>query len=203
MSDGTLYIELMDIDEIQFADLNPKEHDIGELHESVNRFGAMEPPMIDEATGKLIVGHGRVTTYRQKKAMGEAPPIDIEVRGDRWYCPVIRGSSFDDPITALAYLIADNFLTESMGWRPKELREVLATIRDNSDLELRGTGFDNEYLELLYKDAINPREPNDSGKGIEYVIIKLRCNENYFSEVWQAVGDMLAENPQWHVAMEE
>ena len=38
---------------------NPKDHDIGAISRSVNRFGFTAPVIIDERTGYLAAGHGR------------------------------------------------------------------------------------------------------------------------------------------------
>ncbi len=44
------YTKLSDIAE---ADVNPKDHDIGAIHESMNRFGFTSPLLMNEATDAL------------------------------------------------------------------------------------------------------------------------------------------------------
>ena len=39
---------------------NPKGHDLGELHGMIARFGYVMPMLIDEGTGRLVAGHGRL-----------------------------------------------------------------------------------------------------------------------------------------------
>ncbi len=52
------------LDSIICDERNSKDHDVGEISKSVSRFGFVEPLIIDERTGKLVAGHGRLKTLR-------------------------------------------------------------------------------------------------------------------------------------------
>ena len=142
------YTKLSDIAE---ADVNPKDHDIGAIHESMNRFGFTSPLLMNEATGKLVAGHGRVEALTQKKQFNEDPPANINVDEDGdWLIPIIRGVSFKDENEAQAYLLADNRLVELGGWNTNVLLEELEKLAETSDLS--GTGFDQADIQQMYDD---------------------------------------------------
>ncbi len=142
------YTKLSDIAE---ADVNPKDHDIGAIHESMNRFGFTSPLLMNEATGKLVAGHGRVEALTQKKQFNEDPPANIKVDEDGdWLIPIIRGVSFKDENEAQAYLLADNRLVELGGWNTNVLLEELEKLAEATDLS--GTGFDQADIQQMYDD---------------------------------------------------
>lgn len=57
-------IVYMPLDKIPAADRNPKAHDLGALVVAIATFGYAEPGLLDERTGKLIGGHGRLEALR-------------------------------------------------------------------------------------------------------------------------------------------
>jgi len=154
-------IEYTKLSDIAEADVNPKDHDIGAIHESMNRFGFTSPLLMNEATGKLVAGHGRVEALRQKKQFGEEPPKNIEVNDKDWLVPIIRGVYFDNEEEAQAYLLADNRLTELGGWNTTALVEELQKLAESSSLE--GTGFDDADLNALMEEyESNSEDGSDS-----------------------------------------
>tara|TARA_B100000287_G_scaffold432953_1_gene493493 strand:- start:804 stop:1451 length:648 start_codon:yes stop_codon:yes gene_type:complete len=140
------------LSEIQEADRNVKDHDIGSIHESMNRFGFTSPLLLNETTGKLVAGHGRIEALKQKKQFNEPAPANIKVddeSGD-WLVPVIRGVSFKSEEEAQAYLLADNRLVELGGWDTGALIEELEKIAEETSLQ--GTGFDEADIQAMYED---------------------------------------------------
>jgi hypothetical protein len=142
------YIPLADIVE---ADNNPKDHDIGQIYQSIKRFGFTQPIMMNENTGKLLAGHGRLQTLQTMKDAGEKLPNRIKEKDGDWLVPVLKGISFEDDMEAQAYLIADNRLTELGGWNTGDLVESLQEMIENG-LDLDGIGYDFEDLENLVLD---------------------------------------------------
>ena len=98
-------LEYVKLHEIEEADVNPKDHDIGEIYMSMKRFGFTEPPVRNETTGKLVAGHGRIETL--KVLEGEditKPPTNIKLDEEgNWLIPVIAGIHFesDDEIGSI------------------------------------------------------------------------------------------------------
>jgi len=136
--------------EIEFADSNPKDHDIGGLHQSFNRFQFLNALIENKTTGKLVAGHGRLETLRQKKQFGEAPPENIVVDEDgEWLVP-ITPVEFKSDEEAQAYLLADNRLLELGAWDTPKLLEELENLAKNSSLD--GTGFDEGDIQAMYDE---------------------------------------------------
>ena len=141
-------IQYLPLSEIVEADSNPKDHDIGQIYQSIKRFGFTQPIMMNENTGKLLAGHGRLQTLQQMKQAGEKTPNRIKEKDDEWLVPVLKGISFEDDMEAQAYLIADNRLTELGGWNTGELVETLQDLIEGG-LDLDGVGYDFDDLESM------------------------------------------------------
>ena len=139
------YIPLADIVE---ADINPKDHDIGQIYQSIKRFGFTQSIMMNENTGKLLAGHGRLQTLQQMKQGGEKVPARIKEKDGQWLVPVLKGIAFEDDMEAQAYLIADNRLTELGGWNTGELVDTLQELVEGG-LSLDGVGYDFDDLETM------------------------------------------------------
>tara|TARA_R100000329_G_scaffold139840_1_gene121860 strand:+ start:1622 stop:2290 length:669 start_codon:yes stop_codon:yes gene_type:complete len=151
-------IKYENLDDIIQADTNPKDHDLGVLYQSMKRFGFTNPIIINESTGKLLAGHGRLQTLKMMRDNGEKAPDRIEVEldtGDEtieyWHVPVLYGVSIENLAEAQAYLIADNRLTELGGWKPMDLMENLSEILEETG-NLDGTGYDLDDVETILSD---------------------------------------------------
>ena len=123
--DESIRIEYLPLSALLKAPRNPKDHDIRLLHDSFSRFGFVEPIAINETTGRLVAGHGRLEALQEAKAEGDLPPKRIEVRDGDWFVPVLRGIAFDNDEEAEAYLVVSNQATTAGGWDEKALAELL------------------------------------------------------------------------------
>ena len=155
-----IHIEYRNIKEISGADLNPKDHDIGAIYQSIKRFGFTQPIMMNEKTGKLLAGHGRLQTLQTLKDAGEKVPNRIKEKDGEWLVPVLKGISFEDDNEAQAYLIADNRLTELGGWNTGELVDELERLIQ-AGLDLDGIGYDFDDLETMVSDMESRFEVED------------------------------------------
>ena len=151
-------VEYINLNDIVEADSNPKDHDLGVLYQSMQRFGFTNPIIMNESTGKLLAGHGRLQTLQMMKDNGEDAPKRIDVvkdieddRIETWYVPVLYGVSIDNVSEAQAYLIADNRLTELGGWKPMDLMDSLTEILEETG-NLDGTGYDLDDVETILGD---------------------------------------------------
>lgn len=144
-------IDYVPLSEIVGADNNPKDHDIGQIYQSIKRFGFTSPVMMNENTGKLLAGHGRLETLQTMKSAGEKAPDRIKEEDGEWLVPVLKGISFEDEMEAQAYLIADNQLTNLGGWNTANLVDNLQELV-TSGFSLDGIGFDLDDLETLVLD---------------------------------------------------
>lgn len=140
-------LRYMRIDAVHAADINPKRHRLEDIKSSVRRFGMVSPAVMNEATGKLVVGHGRVTAT--KALMDAQEPMPSRVTADEdgmWMVPILVVNFANDD-EARAYLIADNRMTELGGWDTNELLAELHYL-DSIDAAV-GIGWSVEELAKL------------------------------------------------------
>ena len=182
-------IEYIPLTKLQRWPRNPKGHDLGALTESVTRFGYTEPLVIDETSGRIVAGHGRLDLLQHLKASGAQAPERIRTEDGDWLIPVIRGIAFENEREAEAYLVAANRVQERGGWDYPDLADVLADLAATQGLQ--GTGFDGDDLDAMLKD-LNPPEtrgerhierwevpdalwPSDNEWGVPLLDIKLQA----------------------------
>ncbi len=131
---------------------NARVHDQKQIHQiklSIKTFGFNVPVLID-ATGKLIAGHGRLLAARQL-GLTEVPTILIDHLSEA---------------QRRAFMIADNKLTENAEWDLQLLGEQL---RDLSllalDFDIEITGFETGEIDLMIggseSGATSDRDPAD------------------------------------------
>jgi hypothetical protein len=155
------WVEYVPLGEVVPADDNPKDHDADLLDGSVRDFGFVEPPQLDERTGKLIAGHGRIEALQRAEANGPPegyegawPPegVAVDHREGRWYLPVVRGWASRDDMQAKAYLIVANQSTIKPGWKPRPLAEFLHDLEQGA-VQLERLGFDEAGYDMLLQET--------------------------------------------------
>lgn len=154
-------IVYMPLDELVAADRNPKAHDEPLIEGAISRFGFIEPIVLDERTGKLVAGHGRLDDLRRREAAGletaagRIPEGIVVGRDGRWQAPVVRGWESVDDVDAHAAGVALNRVGEAGGWKKDELYAMLDEFRASSTEDedlLLGLGFDGADLDAMLAD---------------------------------------------------
>lgn len=156
----------MPLDGVLRADRNPKRHDAALIRKSIGKFGVVETPALDERTGKLVAGHGRLNEWERARAAGENPPDGVQVVDGDWHVPISRGWASRDDAEADAYLLVSNRSTELGGWDGPELAGLLTDV--TSDGLLDYTGFTEDDLATLLggnDDEDDPIADTDSDPG--------------------------------------
>lgn len=144
-------IEYIAIDVLPPADRNAKGHDDALIGASMDRFGFIEPCLLDERTHQLVAGHGRRERLIAKRDAGEDPPEGIVVHDGMWTVPVVRGWSSADDAEAEAAGLALNQATIAGGWDSETLAAMLADLAQSAR-GFDGTGFVQANLDdLLYR----------------------------------------------------
>jgi ParB-like chromosome segregation protein Spo0J len=161
---STVRIEYVALSKLERWPRNPKTHDLEQLDKSVERFGFVQPLLVDENTGKLIAGHGRLDTLLAMKAGGKPAPERVQDKGGDWLVPVVRGVAFKDEREAEAYLIADNRLVEIGGWDEDVLKAILDDLGTIS-AGFAGIGWDQAQMGVAFPlltmpDGGVPEAPN-------------------------------------------
>jgi hypothetical protein len=134
---GARWVEYVRLNEVEPARANPKDHDVDGIVASLEHHGIGELMLIDERTGRLVAGHGRLEALdRAFAADPAAPPDGVDVDTDGyWLIPVIRGWRSDNDDQAAAYLAESNFLVELGGWKPRETASYLADLEARKALD--------------------------------------------------------------------
>ena len=147
----------MGLDDLLAAPRNPKDHDLPGIGRSIGRFGVIDLITIDERTGRIISGHGRlesITAARDSQA--EAPDgVTVSEDGD-WLVPVTRGWASKDDDEADSALIALNQLTIVAGWDDALLAPMLVELRDKDADLFELTGYTNGLLDVMLADLAEP-----------------------------------------------
>jgi DNA modification methylase len=160
-------IEYLRLSDIRGADVNPKDHDLPGLRRSIGEYGFTEAPLLDERTGRLVAGHGRLKDLQERRNLGAPPPEGIGVDSDgEWLIPVIRGWASETDAHARAYLTASNKLSENGGWDYDVLPDYLRGLAEQDLLPL--TGFTEDELAALLEQGPDPDtdidgDPDDPG----------------------------------------
>jgi hypothetical protein len=164
-------IDYLPLEDVRRASHNPKGHDTARIRHSISEHGFVEPIVMDERTGRLVAGHGRLDDLIARRAAagktGKAkggPPDGILLEGSTWLVPVIRGWASRDDAHAEAYLLASNQLTIAGGWDPAGLADSLQRLTVLDPALLRLAGFTDSYLDdLLDRLAGEPGTPLPGG----------------------------------------
>jgi hypothetical protein len=151
-------VEYTPLSQIKAASRNPKLHASQEIRASISRFGLAELPLLDERTGRLVAGHGRVDQLLEMQQAGQDPPdgVQVDPKSGEWFVPVQRGWASRSDDDAEAYVITSNNLTTLGGWDNQALTTVLQDLAAVDSELLALTGFTEDDLSQLL-DADLPR----------------------------------------------
>lgn len=157
---GKLWIEyqsLTDLHKRMWAE-NPKAHDIEGIKTSMTRYRFNAPVGINERTGLLVFGHGRITALMELKRAGAEAPGNIDVRGDgEWFVPVVRGCTFATDDEVEEYVVADNALTIAEGWDDPKLGPIIKRMADRR-VPLSSLGWKKSAISAVLRKLRPPRE---------------------------------------------
>lgn len=158
-------IEYVPLATIDAAPRNPKRHDRNGIRTSIDRFGLGELPLIDERTGRLVAGHGRLDDITDRRRKGQEPPDGVQVDDNgEWLVPLVRGWASRSDAEAEAYLVASNKLTMAGGWDDDALAAMLSDLADENLLPL--TGFTEAELAKMLDDSMpDEGDAEDDGHG--------------------------------------
>jgi hypothetical protein len=142
-----LHVEERAIDSLRPRRRNPRTHSakqIRQIADSIREFGFTNPLLVD-ATGTVIAGHGRLRAAKQL-GMVTVPTIRLDHLSQ-------------EQIRAL--VIADNKLAELAGWDQDLLALELQDLAElDLDFELEVIGFETPEIDLLVGHAEKSEEPD-------------------------------------------
>lgn len=131
-----LKIELRPVRSLKAAKRNARTHSDAQIEQiaaSISQFGFLNPVLVD-ADGRLVAGHGRVEAAR-RLGIDDIPTLCIAHLTE----------------TELrAYAIADNRIAENAGWDTDELRIELGELLSiDLNFEIELTGFNTGEIEVI------------------------------------------------------
>lgn len=148
---------------------NPKEHDIGALTRSLQRYGLQELPIFDPillaingARGAIKAGNGRIEALdMMEKAGAELPRGLATTAAGEWAIPVITGVDAASENMARAYAIDSNNLVMAGGtftaldmarmWNNDGYKAILKSLADAQELPETVDGDDLDMLMQIGK----------------------------------------------------
>lgn len=154
----------MRLDVLVPAARNPKGHDAS-IASMIERFGYTSPVELDERTGRMVAGHGRLEKLLERKGEGGDVPrgILVDVDGE-WKVPVLRGWASADDAEAEEYLLGHNRSGELGGWVFPELVEMLEDLNRGQGRNLDLIGFPASDLDVMFAQLEKQRaEQNGDG----------------------------------------
>lgn len=121
---------LIPIDSVEPWPGNYREHDIGAITESLQRFGQQKPIVVQESSMRIVAGNGQ---WLGAKALGaeEIAANVVEISDDE----------------AEAFLVADNRTSERGRNQEDKLADLLAKVAKRG--QLAGTGYDGDDVDDL------------------------------------------------------
>ncbi|MEV0236894.1 hypothetical protein [Nonomuraea sp. NPDC050786] len=161
------HIEYLPLPEIARAVRNPKEHDLPTIRKSIQKWGCTLAGELDDRTGRLVAGHGRLLVLEELVADGASPPEGVKIGDDGvWLVPILRGWSSRSDADAEGYLVANNSTSERGGWDRGLLADMLTDIGAADEELLAATGYDlGDVDDLAPADPVQPPPSGEPGAG--------------------------------------
>lgn len=187
-------VELVALGELKHAARNPKKHDVAYLTNAIGDgdTGLVDLPILDERTGRLLAGHGRLKALEALRERDpKTAPKGVTVRAGEWLVEVVRGWSSRDDAHAEAVLVALNRAPARGGW---DLDSLGAVLKDLPQAMLDLSGFALEDLAELGPKGKLPRNLSDESTVPSGDAVKVRL-----LDVWGLGEHVLACGPSPHV----
>lgn len=142
-------VEFLPLKSLKPNPQNPKRHHGDTIDASISRFGIVDLITLDQRTGYIVSGHGRVDALKAKEQVGDPAPEGVRVSPEgEWLVPVVTGWASASDTEASAALIAMNRTTELGGWVDEALLDLLSDLSE-MDEGFAGVGFDEFDLKAL------------------------------------------------------
>lgn len=133
--------ELVDLSSLIEHPQNFRDHDVGSVIQSIERWGVWRALVVQRSTNYVLVGNGELKALR---AMGrtEGPVFFLDVNDSE----------------ALGVMLADNWIPSRGRNMPEELLAVMRDLREERDL-FESAGLDDDDFEDLERDIAETEKP--------------------------------------------
>lgn len=207
-----VHIEWVPLPEVRRWESNPKAHAVDDIMASIEAVGFVDPLIVDERSGTLAAGHGRLETLTKMKAEGRPVPERVKVREDgEWLVPVLRGIRFNSDSEAAAYALADNRTVELGGVNEAAQVDLLKWLRQTGgEPALAGTGYASKDVDAMIKAQGGgpPGKPKDYDESVAAGLeVQSRWTVKFprgaQPEVERAVAALAADIPGFKATFED
>ncbi len=134
------------LDELTLDPANARTHDprnLNAIRSSLERFGQVEPIVVQKSTGRVIGGNGRVAVLREM-GVGGVDLVEVDV----------------DDLNATALGIALNRSAELAGWDDDALGRLLAELQQAPDFDHSVAGFTDAEITRLLDPVSGETDPD-------------------------------------------
>ncbi len=135
------------LDELTIDPANARTHDkrnLGAIRSSSERFGQVEPIVVQKSTGRVIGGNGRVAVLREM-GTAEVDVVELDV----------------DDLNATALGIALNRSAELAGWDDDVLGRLLGELQESPDFDHLVSGFTDAEIGKLLANVEGETDPDE------------------------------------------
>jgi DNA modification methylase len=207
--------EYIRLDSIKPLPANPKDHDVGTIVQSVERFGFAGTIVVNKTTGNTVRGNGRVEALRWLRVKNRPTPVKIlEDIDNMWLVPVsyVTVTAQEEPALAIAL----NRAQELGGWDDHKLMSQLDDLVAQGKQMLVGIGFDADDLDQLrtrldFNDIDGGIEAEVAVESLEEQEKLLETVQDKYNvqpgQIWQVANQWLMCNDStkatsWHDLMQ-
>lgn len=196
---------------------NPKLHDIGQLVQSIEKYGFQELPRFDinlpnvsGNQGAIKAGNGRIETLAAMERDNMPLPRGLaQSKVDQsWVMPILVGTDADSVNAARAYAIDSNNLTMSGGdftgfdfrrlWNDEAYISMLKALGEDGSLPVTVSGDDlDTFLSGLNVPIDDHTEDEEKEMGVIYGFRVEVGNGMMLEEVVGEVRQYLEAHPEW------
>jgi len=146
-----LRIEYMALQALRKFPGNPKAHAGEVIAGSIETYGFNDPLAIDEKSGHLSEGHGRLEQLEAMRAAGKPLPQHIVEApdGSDWLVPVVRGCSFKSRAELERYIVVHNQGTIAGGFGDGVALAGILQRSQAAGVSMASMGFDGAAMARL------------------------------------------------------
>lgn len=158
-------IDKQSVDKLLKAPYNPRKElkpgdvEYTKLKNSIEKFGYVEPIIVNDRTGYIVGGHQRLSVLKDL-GYTEVEVVHVDL----------------DDAHEKALNIALNKV--SGDWDADKLEDLLRDININSDLDIKFTGFDLDELETMFNGALESLGGDDEDDDDVIILDKEECKGN-------------------------
>lgn len=110
-----LEIQHVPLSTVKRWERNPKQHNLGALIQSIQRYGFRDAPIYDATLDAIVGGNGRIEALEIMQAQGYDLPAGLTIQNGEWYVPIQVGVNARTVSEAEAFSLDHNNMVMAGG----------------------------------------------------------------------------------------